>query len=154
MWHTAWRYPCPCKLLDRELCKAAVHSQIPHAIQDDTKYSTFRGAHALPAFAYYLLALVSNVYCPKNMLAQTDDNHLRVRKRPRKPAHGTPSEITPDLNRNPSPLILLRTSKWYLLVRMLPGFGFFPPCASQKISGAIPYSFDKTVVLFLQVKDD
>lgn len=112
MWHSTRRYPCPCKLLDTELYKVAVHSWIPCAVQDATKCSTFRGARAHSALAYYPLALISNIYRPKTTLAQTNDNHPRMRKRQRKPAHGSLSEVTPDLNENnwdenPTPLILM-----------------------------------------------
>lgn len=112
MWQSTRRYPCPCKLLDTELCKADVRSWTPCPVQDATKYSTSKGAHAPPALAYYLLALVSNIYHPKPTLAQNEDNHLRMRKEAKKTSPRYPSEKTPGLNQNnwhenPTPLILL-----------------------------------------------
>lgn len=65
------RYPCPCKLLDTELYKAAEHSQIVHAVQDAMKYSALRGAGTQSALASYLLELVSNIELPKNHVGST-----------------------------------------------------------------------------------
>lgn len=59
------RYPCPRKLLDTELYKAAVLSQILHDVQDAMKHRALRGACTQPALEFYLLALVSSIKLPK-----------------------------------------------------------------------------------------
>lgn len=98
------------------------------------------------------------------MLAQTGDNHLRIRKSLRKPAHGTPREMAPDLNQNnwdenPTPLILLilclkygKENQIVFVSVNASRFGkptFFSHVEIQKIFGVIPYSFEKALVLFL-----
>lgn len=71
MWHSMQRYPCPRKLLDTELYKAAERSQILRAVQDAMKYCALRGAGTQSTLASYLLAPVSNIKLPKIHVGST-----------------------------------------------------------------------------------